>query len=144
MNLKKLREKPGMSNAGKYRKDLVFAGPHGTYPLGYKPGQLSLKRAKAANALAHHAGAKENTIKKNIADKLIKKGTPAMKKFGELILDRMKKKKKKAVYGGNKGDERRSAKRDYSNYKGTDAGYKSKAYGGAHGDIRRSAKKDYK
>jgi len=35
-------------------------------------------------------------------------------------------------YGGNKGDERRSATRDYMKY------------GGNKGDIRRSARKDYK
>jgi hypothetical protein len=144
MNLDKLRKKPGMSNAGKYNKDLVFAGPHGTYPLGYKPGQISLKRAKAANAFAHHAGAQANSIKRKIGNTLIKQGNSNMKKFGAQILDKiLKKKKKKPTYGGNKGDERRSAKRDYANFKDTDAGYKSKAYGGAHGNIRRSAKKDY-
>lgn len=119
IDLKKLREKPGMSNAGKYNKNLIFAGPHGTYPLGYKPGQLSMKRVKAANALAHHAGAGENKIKRNIGNILIKKGSPNMKTFGQQILEHLLKKKKtqskaKAVYGGNKGDLRRSAKRDYS------------------------------
>mgnify|MGYP003149762606 CR=1 FL=1 len=37
-------------------------------------------------------------------------------------------------YGGNKGDLRRSAKRDYT---------EDKPYGGNKGDLRRSAKKDY-
>ena len=37
-------------------------------------------------------------------------------------------------YGGNKGDERRSAKKDYDGMS---------RYGGNKGDIKRSAKKDY-
>jgi hypothetical protein len=40
----------------------------------------------------------------------------------------------RAKYGGNKGDLRRSAKRDYT---------EDKPYGGNKGDLRRSAKKDY-
>ena len=40
---------------------------------------------------------------------------------------------KEGHYGGNKGDERRSAKRDYMEGK----------YGGNKGDLRRSAKRDY-
>jgi hypothetical protein len=42
---------------------------------------------------------------------------------------------KKMKYGGNRGDERMSAKRDYMK--------KGGQYGGNKGDIRRSAKKDY-
>ena len=53
--LEKIREKPGMSNAGKYDKsDAPFAGPHGTYPLG-EDGKLSPRRVRAALALAHHS-----------------------------------------------------------------------------------------
>ena len=37
-------------------------------------------------------------------------------------------------YGGNKGDEKRSAKKDYDGMS---------RYGGNKGDIKRSAKKDY-
>ena len=49
------------------------------------------------------------------------------------VMDGMMEKKMK--YGGNKGDERMSAKRDYMK--------KGGQYGGNKGDIRRSAKKDY-
>lgn len=49
--LTELREKPGMSNAGKYpnvpKKD--FAGPKGTFPINTK------ERAKSALKLAHNA-----------------------------------------------------------------------------------------
>ncbi len=58
--LEKLREKPGMSNAGKYKnvpKD-EFAGPSGTYPIN------TLKRAKSAIKLAHFSPHQESIIKK--------------------------------------------------------------------------------
>ena len=49
--LSEIREKPGMSNAGKYpnvaKSD--FCGPKGTFPVN------SLKRAKSALKLAHNA-----------------------------------------------------------------------------------------
>ena len=58
--LEKLRKKPGMSNAGKYKngpKD-EFAGPSGTYPIN------TLKRAKSAIKLAHFSPHQESIIKK--------------------------------------------------------------------------------
>ena len=49
--ISEIREKPGMSNAGKYKnvKAKDFAGPNGTYPIN------TLKRAKSALKLAHFA-----------------------------------------------------------------------------------------
>ncbi len=57
--LEKLREKPGMSNAGKYKKvkESDFAGPSGTYPIN------TLKRAKSAMKLAHFAADPGNIVK---------------------------------------------------------------------------------
>jgi hypothetical protein len=62
--LEKLREKPGMSNAGKYPnvKQSDFAGPNGTYPIN------TLKRAKSAMKLAHFS-AKPGNIIKNVLKK---------------------------------------------------------------------------
>ena len=69
------KPKPGMSNAGEY-KGLVTAGPKGTYPLGYKPGQISPKRVRAALSLAHHLGPKgEEKLRSNIGRILKSKGT---------------------------------------------------------------------
>lgn len=48
-DLKKIREQPGMSNAGKYSNVKKFAGPHGTYPIN------TIDRAKSALKLAHNA-----------------------------------------------------------------------------------------
>lgn len=45
----KIREKPGMSNAGKYKGVKEFAGPKGTFPINTKA------RAKNALARAHFA-----------------------------------------------------------------------------------------
>lgn len=47
--LSKLRSKPGMSNAFKYKGVKSFAGPDGTYPINTE------KRAKSALKLAHNA-----------------------------------------------------------------------------------------
>ncbi len=64
--IEKLREKPGMSNAGKYKLSKTnaggksnFAGPSGTYPIN------TLKRAKSALRLAHFSNNSER-IKKNV------------------------------------------------------------------------------
>jgi hypothetical protein len=59
--LEKIREKPGMSNAGKYPnvKQSDFAGPNGTYPIN------TLKRAKSALRLAHFSN-DSTRIKKNV------------------------------------------------------------------------------
>ena len=64
--LEKLREKPGMSNAGKYKLSKTtsagksnFAGPSGTYPIN------TLKRAKSALRLAHFSN-NPDRIKKNV------------------------------------------------------------------------------
>lgn len=70
-SLTKLREKPGMSNAGKYSlpaKD--FAGPHGTFPINTK------KRAESALKLAHNAKEPES-----IKAKVFKR-YPELKKKG--------------------------------------------------------------
>ena len=48
-SLSKIRNKPGMSNAGKYPNVKDFAGPHGTYPIN------SIDRARSALKLAHHS-----------------------------------------------------------------------------------------
>jgi len=47
----------------------------------------------------------------------------------------------RAKYGGNKGDEKRSATKDYDGMSRKDPS--SVVYGGNKGDIKRSAKKDY-
>tara|TARA_R110000824_G_scaffold37025_2_gene114245 strand:+ start:2410 stop:2694 length:285 start_codon:yes stop_codon:yes gene_type:complete len=64
--LEKLRKKPGMSNAGKYKLSKTtsagkqnFAGPSGTYPIN------TLKRAQSALRLAHFSNNSER-IKKNV------------------------------------------------------------------------------
>jgi len=72
--LSEIKSKPGMGNAGDY-KGLVTAGPHGTYPLGYKPGGISPKRVRAALSLGHHLGSKgEAKLRKNIGSILHRKG----------------------------------------------------------------------
>lgn len=48
-DLKKIREQPGMSNAGKYPNVNKFAGPHGIYPINTRD------RAESALKLAHNA-----------------------------------------------------------------------------------------
>jgi len=50
-SLSEIREKPGMSNAGKYPDVAAddFAGPHGTYPIN------TIERARSALSLAHNA-----------------------------------------------------------------------------------------
>ena len=79
--ISEIREKPGMSNAGKYKnvKPQDFAGPNGTYPIN------TLKRAKSALKLAHFA-AKPGNIVKNV-----------LKKYPELE----EKKKSPVTYGNN-------------------------------------------
>ena len=59
--ISEIREKPGMSNAGKYKnvKPKDFAGPNGTYPIN------TLKRAKSALRLAHFSNDPER-IKNNV------------------------------------------------------------------------------
>jgi len=64
--LEKIRKKPGMSNAGKYKLSKTnaggksnFAGPSGTYPIN------TLKRAKSALRLAHFSNDPDR-IKKNV------------------------------------------------------------------------------
>lgn len=49
--ISKIREKPGESNAGKYKnvKSSNFAGPDGTYPIN------NLARARNALARAHYS-----------------------------------------------------------------------------------------
>jgi hypothetical protein len=68
--LEALREKPGMSNAGKYKdvpkKD--FAGPQGTFPINTR------SRAESALKLAHNAADPEK-IKRAVYKKY-----PEMKK----------------------------------------------------------------
>ena len=79
--ISEIREKPGMSNAGKYKnvKPQDFAGPNGTYPIN------TLKRAKSALKLAHFA-ANPGNIVKNV-----------LKKYPELDT----KKKSPVTYGNN-------------------------------------------
>ncbi len=79
--ISEIREKPGMSNAGKYTKVKSddFAGPNGTYPIN------TLKRAKSAIKLAHFA-ANPGNIVKNV-----------LKKYPELD----EKKKSPVTYGNN-------------------------------------------
>ncbi len=79
--ISEIREKPGMSNAGKYKnvKSDDFAGPNGTYPIN------TLKRAKSAIKLAHFA-ANPGNIVKNV-----------LKKYPELD----EKKKSPVTYGKN-------------------------------------------
>ncbi len=55
-------DKPGMSNAGKYKGVHEFAGPHGTYPINTK------ERAESAIKLAHNAANPEK-IKANVYKK---------------------------------------------------------------------------
>jgi len=69
--LEALRQKPGMSSAGKYPnvpKD-DFAGPHGTYPINTR------KRAESALKLAHYA-ANPDAIRRAVYKKYpeLKKG----------------------------------------------------------------------
>ena len=45
----KIRKKPGMSNAGKYKNVKSFAGPNGTFPIN------TIARARNALARAHFA-----------------------------------------------------------------------------------------
>ena len=73
--MEKIRERPGLSNAGKYPKGLVTAGPHGSYPLGYKAGGISPKRVRAALSLAHHLGSSgESKLRTKIGHILKRKG----------------------------------------------------------------------
>ncbi len=62
--ISKIREKPGESNAGKYKgvKSSNFAGPDKTYPIN------SLKRAKAALSYAHNSP-KASSIKEKVYNK---------------------------------------------------------------------------
>jgi hypothetical protein len=58
-SVREARKKPGGSNAGKYKKETIFAGtaggaPKGTYPLT-ENGKKSIKRGKSALKLAHNA-----------------------------------------------------------------------------------------
>ena len=92
--------------------------------------------AHAKNALARMPQAHGLTTTDK--DKIMKK---AKKKIGHETESMKKHKKKKAVFGGNKGDESRS-KRDYKGFKDTDPHHKSKAFGEAHGDESRS-RRDY-
>ena len=152
MNLRKLRSKPGMSSAYTYKPGLIFAGPHGTYPLGYSKGTISPKRVRAALSLAHHSS-DEKKLKERIANLIITKGDSTMKSLGHKILESIRDKRKgmhsnpdakpKSKFGGNRDDIRRSAPLDYANFKDTDKGYKSQAFGGAHDDERRSAPRDF-
>ena len=66
MDVKDIRKKPGMSNAYTRDPNLVYAGPHDTYPLGDKPRQISMKKVAIAKALAHHAGKLAPEIQANI------------------------------------------------------------------------------
>ena len=68
-NLTKLREEPGMSNAGKYDEVSKgdFCGPDGTYPVN------SLKRAKSALKLAHNAKGNPKTSPQKIIDCVLAK-----------------------------------------------------------------------
>ena len=61
--LKEIREKPGMSNAGKYNvKD--YAGPNKSYPIN------DIDRGRSAIKLAYKAGPKlEKQIKENVYKK---------------------------------------------------------------------------
>ena len=83
--ISEIREKPGMSNAGKYKnvKSSDFAGPNGTYPIN------TLKRAKSALKLAHFASNPGNIVSK------------VYKKYPELKEQDEDNKKKKAptAYG---------------------------------------------
>lgn len=45
----KIRKKPGMSNAGKYKNVKAFAGPNGTFPID------TIERARNALARSHFA-----------------------------------------------------------------------------------------
>lgn len=62
--ISKIREKPGESNAGKYKhvKKSNFAGPHGTFPIN--------TQARARNALARaHYSPHPETIKEKVYSK---------------------------------------------------------------------------
>lgn len=64
--LKEIREKPGMSNAGKYKKEGVteYAGPNESYPIN------DIDRGRSAIKLAYKAGPKlEKQIKENVYKK---------------------------------------------------------------------------
>ena len=64
--LKEIREKPGMSNAGKYEKEGVteYAGPNESYPIN------DIDRGRSALKLAYKAGPKlEEQIKENVYKK---------------------------------------------------------------------------
>ncbi len=64
--LKEIREEPGMSNAGKYKKEGVteYAGPHESYPIN------DIDRGRSALKLAYKAGPKlEKQIKENVYKK---------------------------------------------------------------------------
>lgn len=88
--------------------------------------------AHARNALARMPQA--DGLTSTDKGKIMKK---AKKKLGHETESMKKHKKKKAVFGGNKGDESRS-RRDFKDFKDTDPHYKSKAFGEAHGDESRS------
>ena len=78
--LEKLREKPGMSNAGKYPnvKESNFCGPNGTYPVN------TIKRARSALSLAHFSADPGDIIK------------CVHKKYPQLAADEKKEAKKKS------------------------------------------------
>lgn len=67
-NLEKIRQKPGMSNAGKYPGVKDFAGPHGTYPIN------TIDRGRSALKLAHNSSNPE-AIKSKVYSKY-----PSLKK----------------------------------------------------------------
>jgi hypothetical protein len=105
--------------------------------MGTKKGQMRKTSRKAymqdGGGFTYGAGDGDMTPQKANMESMAKGG--GLKGFmaGGGVMDGMMDKKMK--YGGNRGDERMSAKRDYMK--------KGGQYGGNKGDIRRSAKKDY-
>mgnify|MGYP001171756594 CR=1 FL=1 len=95
--------------------------------MSYKKG--GSKKMQAGGGFTYGAGDGDITPQKANMESMAKGG--GLKGFmkGGGVMDGMMDKKMK--YGGNKGDMRMSAKRDYMKY------------GGNKGDIRRSAKRDY-
>ena len=102
--------------------------------MGTKKGMMRKTSRKAymkeGGGFTYGAGDGDITPQKANMESMAKGG--GLKGFmaGGGVMDGMMDKKMK--YGGNKGDERRSATRDYMKY------------GGNKGDIRRSPRKDHK
>ena len=98
-------------------------GQKGMDGFSYGVPAKKLGEIQSSEGLSRHTTAHSTEEYKDKKDKAIK---------SSIAQDGMS----RQPYGGNKGDEKRSAKKDYD-------GMSRQPYGGNKGDIKRSAKKDY-